>query len=66
MFNRLKSIFYQTFGIDHYDNNFTELVNIKSFTENEKKAAKISRKYPHLKENDIINDLEQGWVRIAD
>lgn len=65
LFKKIKSLFYELAGIDQYNNDFSDLTNIKQISKPEKKAAEIIKKYPHLKEAEVLKDTEQGWVRVV-
>ena len=65
LFNKLRTLFFQFAGIDQFDNDFSSLSNIKPISDAEKRAQQILKKYPHLKEAEIVKDVEQGWVRVT-
>lgn len=65
MLKEIRTLFLQVAGLDQYDTDYSALTNVKKISNSERKAAEIIIKYPHLKETDIIKDLEQGWMRIT-
>jgi hypothetical protein len=65
LLKKIRSLFYQLTGIDQYDTDMSSLSNIKQITNSEKKAAQILKQYPHLKESEVIQDTEQGWIRVV-
>jgi hypothetical protein len=64
LFKKIITLFYQLAGLDQFDTSVSSLSNIRPISNSEKRAARIIKMYPHLKESDLIEDAEQGWVRV--
>lgn len=62
----MKSLLYQLAGIDQFNNDDVHtLSNIRPISDAEKKAQQIIKKYPHLKQSDVLKETEEGWLRVV-